>query len=85
MVTSVEIFEEKGFNSDLTGNIFDIVLFRNFHVGVCYSNLLLHFIFQNKNKTLFFNIWFSKKRAKSYLSNLRNSENYKKYVMGSYV
>jgi len=84
LVTSVEIFKEKGFNSDLTGNFFDIVIFNNFHLGIGYRNFLLHFVFQTKNKTFFINFFFSKKRAKDYLTNSDNSENYKKYVIGSY-
>lgn len=82
MIASIEIFKEKGFNSDLTGNFFDFVFFNSYHIGLGYRNFLLHFIFQTKNKTLFFNIWFSKKRARDYFKNCPENSSYKKHILG---
>lgn len=82
MVLSLEVFKETGFNSDLTGNFFDIVLFNRFHFGINYHNYLFHFVFQKPKKTYFFDIWFSKKRFKDYFSGCYNSPTYTKYIFG---
>jgi hypothetical protein len=84
MIFSLEVFKEKGFNPDLTGNIVDLVLFRIFHLGLDYKNYLFHLVFQYPNKTYFLNIWFSKKRAKDYFYRLENSTTYTKHILGSY-
>jgi hypothetical protein len=84
VVLSLEIIKERGFNSDLTGNIIDIVLFRVLHIGMDYRNSLFHVVFQYPQKTYFFNIWFSKKRAKDYFFGARNTDTYTMYALGNY-
>ncbi len=82
MLASLEIFKEGGFTSDLTGNFFDIVIFKGYHFGFYYKNKLLHFVIQNPKKTYFFGIWFSKKRAIDYFKSTSESSSYKKHILG---
>lgn len=78
---SLEIFKEKGLNTDLVGNFFDILLLEEFHFGFGYVDKLLHFKIQTPSKTYFFDIWFNKKRFKEYFTDSSNTNKYLKYTL----
>jgi hypothetical protein len=79
MKATLEIFKERYFNSDLTGNTFDIVLGKTFHFGLDYSNSskLVHIVFQTKERTYFLGIWFNKSSFEEYFQGYRLTETYR--------
>ena len=82
MTFAFEKFFESGFNHDLTGNAFDLVLFERYHLGIGFHKHMICLTVQRTHVTYVCTLWFKKDDAREYFETQYESATYTYRTLG---